>query len=109
MDRLRASYRKMWRHNPARFLARLHARRALKKGNGGSFTPLEWKAIKRLQGFACLMCGRKEPEITLTVDHVVALTRGGQNCARNLQALCGSCNSSKGTREIDLRPNGPWF
>jgi 5-methylcytosine-specific restriction endonuclease McrA len=109
LERVRTEYRKLMETNPAAVLAKFHRRRARKSGNGGSFTALEWQAIKRLQEFACLCCGRREPEIKLTVDHVIPVNRGGPSWAWNLQGLCDSCNKSKGDKHIDYRPNGPWI
>lgn len=91
------------RANPDKLLAHWHRRRALKIGNGGSHTAAEWKAIKKSQGYTCLACGLKEPEIKLTVDHVIPLDKGGSNDASNIQGLCKSCNSKKHTRVIDYR------
>jgi 5-methylcytosine-specific restriction endonuclease McrA len=48
-----------------------------------------------------LCCGR--PDVKLTQDHVVPLARGGSNLIDNIQPLCASCNSSKGTQTIDYR------
>jgi HNH endonuclease len=49
-------------------------------------------------GYRCIRCGTDgtEPRNDLTVDHVVALSRGGDNGFDNLQTLCRSCNASKG-------------
>jgi len=38
------------------------------------------------------------PAFQLEVDHIVARVRGGTNHPDNLQALCGTCNASKGKR-----------
>jgi 5-methylcytosine-specific restriction endonuclease McrA len=81
-----------------------HARRrATEAQNGGSFTVEEWKAMKQFYGYTCLKCGRKEPEIALTVDHVLPLSLGGTSDIENIQTLCKSCNGSKGARHIDYR------
>lgn len=109
IEAMKAAYRKAYLRDPAAFLARLHTRRTRKLGNGGSFTAAEWLTIVRLQDHTCLMCGRKEPDITLTVDHVIPVSLGGPSWAWNLQALCLSCNTSKGDNYLDLRPNGPWI
>lgn len=47
------------------------------------------------RGRACEGCGAVDD---LTADHVVPISRGGRNDRSNLQVLCRSCNSRKGTR-----------
>jgi 5-methylcytosine-specific restriction endonuclease McrA len=82
---------------------RSHARRTRVEANGGHLTPRQWRALKKAQGYRCLCCGRCEPEIKLTIDHVIPVSRGGNNGPENCQGLCGECNSSKGTRTTDYR------
>lgn len=77
--------------------------RAKKKGDNGKITAKEWMTMKRLYGFMCLCCGRKEPEIKLELDHVIPLSLGGPNTIDNAQPLCKSCNSSKQAKSIDYR------
>jgi len=77
---------------------------AHKRGNGGTFTDIEWQVLKAAQGYTCLRCGRREPDIKLTIDHVVPVSKGGRNSAENIQGLCHSCNSGKRDRTIDYRP-----
>lgn len=45
--------------------------------------------------YRCVYCGSGE---NLTVDHIVAWSKGGTNDESNLQTLCKSCNSRKGNR-----------
>ena len=40
----------------------------------------------------CRQCGATDH---LTVDHIIAVYRGGTDEYSNLQTLCGSCNSRK--------------
>lgn len=80
-------------------------RRALKKQVGGSFTLQQWRDLCAYYDYTCLCCGRREPEIKLTADHVVPLVRGGSNSIGNIQPLCLSCNTSKWTKIIDYRDN----
>lgn len=40
-----------------------------------------------------MKCGASE---NLQLDHVVPLSKGGDNTLRNAQVLCGPCNQSKG-------------
>jgi 5-methylcytosine-specific restriction endonuclease McrA len=51
-------------------------------------------------GWKCLACGNRDD---LTVDHVVPESKGGTHDDSNLQTLCKSCNSRKGTKTIDHR------
>jgi 5-methylcytosine-specific restriction endonuclease McrA len=80
-----------------------HNRLAKIKGNGGKITAVEWSELKRKYDYTCLCCRRKEPEIELTLDHVIPVDKGGANVIGNAQPLCGSCNSSKGTKCTDYR------
>lgn len=78
-------------------------RRAMMKNSNGKFTNQEWENLKKQYNFACLRCGKNEPEIKLTPDHVKPLKQGGENIIDNIQPLCHSCNSSKGAKYIDYR------
>ncbi len=49
-------------------------------------------------GNRCACCGTKLNLKTLTVEHVVPISKGGENVSSNLIALCKSCNSAKGNR-----------
>jgi len=83
--------------------ASTHKRRNTIKGAGHHWTAAEWQALKARYGHTCLLCGRKEPDIDLTVDHVVPVSRGGGNTIDNIQPLCKGCNSRKHVNVLDLR------
>ncbi len=78
-------------------------RLARKKNIGGSVAPQQWEELKAYYSYTCLCCGRREPDITLTMDHVIPISKDGINAIENIQPLCGSCNSSKGTKIVDYR------
>lgn len=84
-------------------VAMYHNRKARRLA-GGTYTVVEWEELKARYAFHCLCCGRKEPEIKLTVDHVVPLSMGGSNRIENIQPLCLSCNCRKWKKHIDYRP-----
>lgn len=41
----------------------------------------------------CVKCGSR---IDLEYDHIVPVSRGGSNTARNIELLCEACNRAKG-------------
>ena len=84
-------------------LAAVRNRTARKKKADGKITAGEWKSLKERYNYNCLCCGRSEPEIILSLDHVIPLSKGGINTVDNAQPLCISCNSSKGNKTIDYR------
>ena len=109
-DRHRENSRRWSQNNPEAVRAKKHRRKAKVKGTGGSFTSSEWKTIVEYYGNKCLRCGRDD--VKLTPDHVIPLSKGGTSNIDNIQPLCLSCNSSKGTKIIDYRPGaglGRWI
>lgn len=78
-------------------------RRARKLDAEGSHTDKEWQDLKAFYNHKCLCCGKQEPEIKLTRDHVIPLTQGGSNSIENIQPLCARCNSKKNFKHIDYR------
>lgn len=80
-----------------------NSRRARKLEAEGLHTDQEWQNLKAFYDFKCLCCGKQEPEIKLTRDHVLPLTQGGTDSIDNIQPLCARCNSKKNYKHIDYR------
>ena len=89
--------------HPEKVTQKNHRQLAKRHHVSGTFTADEWIAIKQRYDLRCLACGRREPEIKLTPDHVKALSEGGENTAQNIQPLCQPCNARKGKKHIDYR------
>jgi len=75
-------------------------RRAFKMGVVGSHNLGEWNLLKKQYGYCCPSCGKYEPEIKLTEDHIIPLSKGGSDYIENIQPLCGDCNRRKYTKTI---------
>ena len=71
-----------------------------KRSAFGSHTFGEWQTLKAQYNFTCPSCHKAEPEVKLTEDHIIPLSKGGSNNIENVQPLCGSCNCKKFTKII---------
>ena len=69
--------------------------RARKLNAIGSHTFQEWENLKAQYNWICPSCKRKEPEIKLTQDHIIPLSKGGSENIENIQPLCKPCNLHK--------------
>lgn len=97
--------RKRWRkNNKDKKYSYKRSYRARKYGNGGYHTKKEWLLLKKKFNYTCQMCGKKEPEIKLTEDHIKPLSKGGNDYIKNIQPLCRYCNSYKNDRILISLP-----
>jgi 5-methylcytosine-specific restriction endonuclease McrA len=62
----------------------------------GPFDTRDWARLCDRWGCACAYCGARPR--TLSLDHIIPLTRGGRHTIGNLLPSCRSCNSSKGNK-----------
>jgi len=75
--------------------------RRIRKLNAiGLHTLGEWENLKAQYNWTCPACGKEEPEIKLSEDHIIPLFKGGSDNIENIQPLCRSCNAKKHTQII---------
>jgi 5-methylcytosine-specific restriction endonuclease McrA len=93
-------FRKYNKLNPENARVQKHARRARMRNAEGRYTKEDVRMLLAVQKGRCAhsWC-RKSLKAAYHVDHIKALSRGGTNWPGNLQALCPSCNMSKGVRD----------
>ena len=55
--------------------------------------------VLREDGFRCQICGRSVDDgVTLEVDHILPVSKGGKTVRENLRTLCHDCNQGKKDR-----------
>ncbi|MBI5713794.1 MAG: HNH endonuclease [Chloroflexi bacterium] len=102
-EKRNAYQREYGKANRDKLTSYTNIRRARKFVAKGSHKDEEWQNLKSFYNYRCLCCGKQEPEIKLTRDHVVPLTQGGSDSIDNIQPLCTRCNSKKNFKHIDYR------
>lgn len=93
-------YLRTWQKTPAGRACQTrvnHRRRALGEIDMTAFylrcDLLVWK---------CQLCGKNLYPDTVSIDHIVPVSKGGTNDIENLQPLCLSCNHKKATKPMAL-------
>lgn len=81
-------------------------RRSRVLGSLGFHTTDEWKCLKDVYNNTCPCCLKKEPDIKLTRDHIIPISKGGSDYIHNIQPLCHSCNSKKNNKSTEYLING---
>ena len=61
----------------------------------------EWSDLKEKFNNKCAICKK---ETKLTKDHIVPLSKGGNDFIENIQPLCKSCNSKKHNKILHENP-----
>ena len=71
-----------------------------KREADGTHSFEDWENLKAQYNWTCPSCKKQEPEIKLTEDHIIPLSRGGSDNIENIQPLCLICNIKKHTKII---------
>ena len=101
-----AQYNKKWKNeHPDRIreLWRIgeHKRRARIWGNGGGYTPEQWRALFDEQDGCCFYCGEllySSFDKEIHTEHKLPVSRGGSSDISNIALACSRCNMEKGTK-----------
>ena len=99
---------KKYRDGTARFgeAVKTASRRAEKLEVVNTLTELEWRSKVELLGLKCQICGnictleRKQPN-SLSLEHKIPCSRGGNNAIDNVVPACLACNRMKGELTIE--------
>lgn len=112
-DRAKDTLRKWREANPDRVAA--HSREyRVRKQSAIVDTDISVEGLRNLHGDDCAYCGgtlvfhKSETynPLTVTIDHVIPISRGGQHSWENTVLACWSCNSSKRDRLLsEWRPH----
>lgn len=65
---------------------------------------LRFDVFKR-DGFQCTYCGEAPPKVTLEIDHIEPVSKGGTNDINNLVSACFDCNRGKRNVRLTKKPN----
>jgi CRISPR/Cas system Type II protein with McrA/HNH and RuvC-like nuclease domain len=65
---------------------------------------LRFEVFKR-DGFQCMYCGNKTPNVLLEIDHIEPKSKGGTDDINNLITACFDCNRGKSNIELKNLPN----
>jgi 5-methylcytosine-specific restriction endonuclease McrA len=90
-----AASRRWQANNPDKVIQIAKRRRARVRGAQGDATAAQIQARIDYYGGKCWMCGAPAD----TIDHVIALVRGGSHWPSNLRPACNSCNARKHTAD----------
>lgn len=108
-ERFRQYGRQWYADNVHKAKATTHNCRAKRAGSTGRISGDDIAARIELQRGLCHWCGQAIGDAEYTIDHVIPLSRGGQNVASNIAISCAKCNERKGASlpaEFLQRTNG---
>lgn len=82
------------------YMVRAKAFNAYKAGQWHIHDLYENNLAKIRSADCCWYCRQAFPQKELTVDHVFPRAKGGKDQIDNIVYVCGSCNSSKGKKDL---------
>lgn len=98
VDKERARKAKYLKNNPMGYRLRRQKRRALLVAVGGELSPNLAEKLLALQKSKCRICKIQVIGKRYHLDHIMPISKGGQNIDSNIQVLCPSCNCRKSAK-----------
>lgn len=98
IDRIKFMNAEWVKANSDRHCAHQHARRARKKLSGGVLSFDLVPSLLILQRGLCACCGKKLAK-KYEIDHIIPISKGGDNTDKNIQILTPRCNRQKGSAD----------
>lgn len=65
---------------------------------------IRFDVFKR-DSFQCQYCGNSPPSVILEIDHILPVSKGGDNQVENLVSSCFDCNRGKSNKNLDEIPS----
>lgn len=97
-EQTRAAIKRYRAAHPERIRAQKHLRRTRIAGAHGRYTDRDVGHMLAMQQGHCAYCGRI---VTLTIEHINPIARGGSNGPENICLACWKCNLEKGAKTLD--------
>ena len=99
--------RRIWRqNNPGKIRAAIAKRKGLLKSACAEiFTVADIENLRERLNGCCFYCNVKMTtscELRETIDHKLAVSKGGTNAPENIVLACLKCNMAKGIQDFDL-------
>ena len=93
-------FKKYYENNKDKYKEYNHKRRALKVGNGGSYTKSQWLDTLEYFDYKCAYTGECIKH-SCHVEHIVPISKGGTSYIWNLVPSTASANLSKQNRDME--------
>lgn len=84
-----------WKHHPFKELMRAVNANAKKRGHPERITYLDLYALAKRQKLRCALTGDSLSRDTISVDHIIPLSKGGMNVPNNLRLVTYDVNIVK--------------
>lgn len=91
--------------HPDKYRDSLRREKIQRRQAEGWHSEVQWRMLLAEHDYRCYYCGVEmtfeDGPYKWTRDHIVPISRGGTDNIDNIVPACKSCNSSKGTKDLD--------